>query len=74
MAENKNINAETLEAEAHGFFKGERKKQIENAEEKIMQLLKDEGLSIVQARTAIGSVSHKLKKQGEILLASTTVE
>lgn len=34
MAENKNINAETLEAEAHGFFKGERKNKLKTQKKK----------------------------------------
>lgn len=74
MAENKNINVEILKSEANGWFKGERKEQIDNAEKKIMQLLKEEGLSIAQARYVIATISHELKEQGEILLASTKVE
>lgn len=74
MEENKNINVEILKSEAHGWFRGGKKEQIDNTEKKIMQLLKEEGLSIAQARYAIATISNKLKEQGEILLASTKVE
>lgn len=74
MAENKSANTERIEAEAEGFFKGERKEQINNAAEKIVEMLKKEELSITQARQALGIASRKVEKTAKILLASTTVE
>ncbi len=74
MAENKSVNNERIEAEAEGYFKGERRKQIENAAEKIVEMLKKEGLSITQARQAVAIASRKVEKTAKILLASTTVE
>ena len=72
MAETTNIKI--IESEAEGYFKGERREQIENAAEKVVELLKKENLSIKQASKAISIVSRKIDKMGKILLASTTVE
>lgn len=68
------IDENTAHSESLGFFHGERKEQIEKTENRLWEIIKEEGLSLTQAERVIGGLSGRIKKEKRITLANTTIK
>jgi len=68
------IGENTAHSESMGFFHGERKEQIEKTENRLWEIIKEEGLSLTQAENAISELSSRIKKEKQITLANTTIK
>lgn len=68
------INADTAHSESMGFFHGERKEQIKKTENRLWEIIKEEGMSLTQAESVISRLSGRIKKEKQIALANTTIK
>ena len=68
------VDLETANSEGMGFFHGERKKAIERAAEKCVEVMVDEGLSVTQAEHLVSVISRKIKEKRNELLANTEIK
>ena len=68
------INADTAHSESMGFFHGERKEQIEKTENRLWEIIKEEGLSLTQAENVIRKLAARIRKEKQITFANTTIK
>ena len=68
------INADTAHSESMGFFHGERKEQIEKTENRLWEIIKEEGLSLTQAENVISRLSGRVKREKQNTLANTKIK
>lgn len=70
----KGINADMTHSESMGFFHGERKEQIEKTENRLWEIIKEEGLSLTQAENVIRKLSGRIKREKQTTLANTKIK
>ncbi len=70
----KGINSDMAHSESLGFFRGERKEQIEKTENRLWEIIKEENLSLIQAESVIHRLSGRIKREKQITLANTTIK
>ncbi len=73
-AGNEPIDADTAHSESMGFFKGERKEQIEKVQNKIWEIIKEEELSLTQAESVIQGLSSMVRKEKQKAIANITIK
>lgn len=68
------VSEETAHDEARGYIKGERKEKVEEVLNKIWELIKNESLSISQARYVSQGLSSRVEREKEKVFANTTLK
>lgn len=68
------VSEETAHDEARGYIKGKRKEKAEEVLDKIWELIKNEGLSISQARHVSQGLSSRVEREKEKVFANTTIK
>ena len=70
----KEVNDDMAHSESMGFFHGERKEQIEKTENRLWEIIKEEGLSLTQADNVIRKLSDRIRRETQIALANAKIK